>query len=71
MRILIIFMSLAAIVILEFVLSDFWNAIQQMFASTHPVVAFILFIIFLDIFVIAVKELKGLKEILKKTIKRQ
>jgi hypothetical protein len=39
--------------------------------NTHPVVAFILIIIFLEIFVKAKQELSGIKDIFKKLWKKE
>ena len=53
-------MCLAVIVILELVISSFFNAMKEMLSNTHPIVGLILLIIFLEILVVAKKELVNL-----------
>jgi hypothetical protein len=47
-------------------MNNFWDGIKEMLSNTNPIVGFVLFIIYLEIFVIAKKELKQLKDSFKK-----
>lgn len=66
MRYFFLFLCLLLIVIIELMMNNFWDGIKEMLSNTNPIVGFVLFIIYLEIFVIAKKELKQLKDSFKK-----
>ncbi len=70
MRYLLLLMCVIVIASLEFLLSGFWNAMKGIVENTHPVVAIVLLAIYLEIFIVAKKELSGMKDIFKKLWKK-
>lgn len=64
-------MCLFVIVILELVMSSFFNTMKELLASTHPLVGLILLIIFLEILVVVKKDLVNIKNIFKKLWNKQ
>jgi hypothetical protein len=66
MRYILLFMCIAIIIILEVVISNFFDAMKEMLANTNPIVGLVLLFIFVDIFAKAKDDLKGIKEVFKK-----
>ena len=66
MKYFYIIFCILIIAILEVALNGFFGGIKSMLANTNPIVGFVLLIIYVEIFVIAKKELAGVISVFKK-----